>query len=154
IAKKRTLTIRDCYTHTFRDTLICLLEKTMQVLSGKMTRNLNSILYDCLNKKIEINDEFLKEIPQLKDKNTYRRLQYLVYLENVAFHGYVADTKMHKNEPVIESEIETEQFLKLSKKDQLDTFFTLLQILYTAFTSNSSEYILTQISGCWKYKID
>ena len=24
IAKKRTLTIRDCYTHTFRDTLICL----------------------------------------------------------------------------------------------------------------------------------
>ena len=61
---------------------------------------------------------------------------------------------MHKNEPVIESEIETEQFLKLSKKDQLDTFFTLLQILYTAFTSNSSEYILTQISGCWKYKID
>ena len=47
-----------------------------------------------------------------------------------------------------------DEFLKLSKKDQLDTFFTLLQILYTAFTSNSSEYILTQISGCWKYKID
>lgn len=154
IANNRTLNIRDCYTHLFRDTLICLLEKTMQVITGKMNKNLNSILYDCINNKVTISDEFLKAIPNLKEKSTFKKLQYLVYLENTAFHGYTADMKTHKNEPVIDSEIATEQFLRLDKEEQLDTFFTLLQILYTAFTSSSMEYILTQISGCWKYKIN
>lgn len=154
IANNRTLNIRDCYTHLFRDTLICLLEKTMQVITSKMNKNLNSILYDCINNKVTISDEFLKAIPNLKEKSTFKKLQYLVYLENTAFHGYTADMKAHKNEPVIDSEIATEQFLRLDKEEQLDTFFTLLQILYTAFTSSSMEYILTQISGCWKYKIN
>lgn len=153
ISNNKHLTIRDCYTHLFRDTLICLLEKTMQVITGKMNRNLNSILYDCINNKDLIDEKYIKAIPNLKDKSTFKKLQYLVYLENVAFHGYFAETKMHKTEAINDSETETEQFLKLDKEEQLDTFFTLLQILYFAFTSSSSEYILTQISGCWKYTI-
>lgn len=153
LSQKGTLTIRDCYTYVFRDTLISLLEKTLQVLTGKMTRTLNSILYDLTANKVIVKEEFLKAIPELKEKGVYRKLQYLVYLENTAFHGYTAETKTTKKEAVLDSQAQTEEFLKLKSEDQLDTIFTLLKILYTAFTCSSSEYILTQISGCWKYTI-
>ena len=118
-----------------------------------MTRTLNSILYDLTANKVIVKEEFLKAIPELKEKGVFRKLQYLVYLENTAFHGYTAETKTSKKEAVLDSQVQTEEFLKLKSEDQLDTIFTLLKILYTAFTCKSSEYILTQISGCWKYTI-
>ncbi len=155
IATQRPLTLRDCYTHVFRDTLICLLEKTFQITSKRQGKTLSSTLRAAISDKSnfvsQIEAELLKALPELNELSLYKGLSKLVYLENTAFHGS-QHLKYQTSIPYKESEEGTYKFLNYSQKKQIDILFSLLKFLYVSFTYSNADYTLQLISSCWRYE--
>lgn len=139
----------DYYTFVFRDDIIGLLEKMLNVVLNQKELSASRYLAKVVNKCYTFPKEYCLRIPELKDLKVIQNILYLINLQSTAYHG----TKLERKRIYTNSETEEvekpDKFLNLSNEEQLTAIFTLLKFMYDVFTNKNAEINLQVISQSW-----
>lgn len=152
------ITMYDAFTYTFRDNLISIFEKVLQVVTEKPYARLPAILNNARKNKKEYRATVKKNYPnigeQYADVELLDSLLMLYQLENTAYHGKYDTMKfesMNKNkkQSMSDSQMASKAFLDLPSKQQYKTMISLLKFLYEVFSNKNSEILLLHVLMCW-----
>lgn len=139
----------DFFTYVFRDNIVSLLEKMLKEILSKPEDSASKYLVKLANGTYQFPKDYYKRIPELKDKERLTHILYLINLQTTGYHG----TKTKYKHVVIDKDTnevkKTDKFLNLTKEQQLDSIFTLLEFMYDVFSNNDHERNLMAIAKSW-----
>lgn len=139
----------DFFTYVFRDNIVSLLEKMLKEILNKSEESASKYLVKLANGNYRFPKDYYKRIPELKNKETLNHILYLINLQTTGYHG----TKTKYKHVVVNKDTnevtKTDKFLNLTKEQQLNAIFTLLEFMYDVFSNNDHESNLFAISKSW-----
>lgn len=139
----------DFFTYVFRDNIVSLLEKMLKEILNKSEESASKYLVKLANGNYRFPSDYYKRIPELKNKETLNHILYLINLQTTGYHG----TKTKYKHVVVNKDTnevtKTDKFLNLTKDQQLNAIFTLLEFMYDVFSNKDHESNLFAISKSW-----
>ena len=139
----------DFFTYVFRDNVVSLLEKMLKEILNKSEESASKFLVKLANGNYRFPKDYYVRIPELKNKETLMHILYLINLQTTGYHG----TKTKYKHVVVDKDTneitKTDKFLNLTKDQQLNAIFTLLEFMYDVFSNNDHESNLFAISKSW-----